>query len=82
MELATVTVSAVAANTTLEHSLCSQLYVNYSPAPSPSPARQKSHHFTDEGRRGTEGSNVLPCFKKKKRMITQFSETLRNLLEM
>ena len=83
MELATVTVSAVAANTTLEHSLCSQLYVNYSPAPSPSPSRQKSHHFTEEGRRGTEGSNILPFFKKKKkRMITQFSETLRNLLEM
>ena len=78
-----MTVSAVAANAALEQGLCSQLYVIYSPAPSPSPARLKCHHFTEGGRRGTEGSNVLPCFKKKKkRMITQFSETLRNLLEM
>lgn len=64
-ELAIVTVSAVAANTVLEHGLCSQLYVNYSPAPSPSRARPKCHHFTEEGRRGTEGSNVLPRFQKK-----------------
>ena len=67
VELATITITAVAANTILEHSQCSQVYVNRSPVPFPNPVGLKCHHFTEERRRDIEGSNVLPRLKKKKK---------------
>ena len=67
VELATITITAGAANTVLEHGPCSQLYVNRSPCPLPQSCGAEVPPFYRGEKERHRGQQCFALLKKKKK---------------